>query len=87
MNSYKIITVAIQCIDSSNYPYLGSVADCPVEGAVLTNCASPCPATCKDTGDRACITLCIQGCACQNGEVIDVENNRCVPREACPQST
>ena len=60
--------------------------DCPIEGQVHQRCQS-CPETCdqRATGEVIfCILVCRPGCGCPPGQVIDVENNRCVVEEDCP---
>ena len=58
---------------------------CPIEGQVYTTCASSCVFTCDNYTDLvACPAVCRIGCACPSDQVIDVEANKCVPKEECP---
>ena len=57
---------------------------CEIEGATPSDCASLCPATCDNSGPLVCPTVCVKGCVCPSGEVIDTVNKKCVPRNECP---
>ena len=60
-------------------------ADCPYEGQVFMDCAPLCPTTCsnKDVASR-CPRVCVRGCGCPEGMVIDEEQRRCVMPSQCP---
>nr|CAD2196094.1 unnamed protein product [Meloidogyne enterolobii] len=54
------------------------------EGEELKPCGSACEPTCNDTGNNACIAVCIiDKCQCKDGYVRD-ENKICIPKENCP---
>ena len=57
---------------------------CEIEGQVFSDCASPCPTTCDSDPNQICSTLCVQGCTCPPGQVIDTVNNICVTVDMCP---
>ena len=59
------------------------VNECEILGQTFSNCASPCPRTCKNP-NPICIALCVQGCMCPSGEVIGTAAGRCVPQTSCP---
>ncbi|XP_019849765.1 PREDICTED: papilin-like [Amphimedon queenslandica] len=58
-----------------------SHGSCPVDGQVFQECRS-CPATCSNP-EIACAAVCIPGCGCPDGKLIDEKNNICVDREDC----
>ena len=62
------------------------VTTCPIEGQEYTQCGTACPPTCKSPDLNGCILLCVRGCQCPRGTVLDEENNRCVERNLCPNS-
>ena len=57
---------------------------CRVKGQIFTDCASPCPRTCDSNPQLRCPAVCVPGCACPSGQVIDSASNRCVPPDECP---
>ena len=59
------------------------VKECEIVGQTFSRCASPCPRTCENP-NPVCIALCVQGCMCPPGEVVDTAAGRCVPQELCP---
>ena len=59
------------------------VKECEIVGQTFSRCASPCPRTCENP-NPICIALCVQGCMCPSGEVVDTAAGRCVPQELCP---
>ncbi len=63
---------------------LTAEVQCEIEGQVFSDCASPCPKTCDSDPNQICITLCVQGCTCPPGQVIDTVNNKCVTTDMCP---
>ena len=58
-------------------------ADCEISGQILSGCASPCPRTCENPSP-ICIALCVFGCMCPSGEVVDTAAGKCVAQELCP---
>ena len=60
---------------------------CTVEGQIFSDCASRCPRTCNSNPDILCPTVCVSGCTCPSGQVIDTANNRCVPQDECPSNS
>ena len=58
-------------------------SECKIRGQVFSNCASPCPRTCESP-HPICIALCVKGCKCPTGQVVDTINKRCVRPEKCP---
>nr|XP_054773232.1 delta-like protein C [Lytechinus pictus] len=55
---------------------------CP-SNSTYGNCISACPRTCWDyqDHDRTCYDLCVEGCACDEGFVL--EDLRCIPESEC----
>ncbi|XP_063951673.1 fibropellin-1-like [Lytechinus pictus] len=55
---------------------------CP-SNSTYGNCISACPRTCWDyqDPDRTCYDLCVEGCACDEGFVL--EDLRCIPESEC----
>lgn len=56
---------------------------CEIEGQVPSTCASLCPRRCNSP-IRLCPTVCVFGCKCPSGQLIDSINRKCVPPEECP---
>lgn len=56
--------------------------DCPIKGQVFQECRT-CPATCK-LPDILCSHLCMPGCGCPPGQLIDEEKQKCVTPNKCP---
>ena len=54
-----------------------------MKGQVFSTCARPCTFTCDNVNTLNCATVCITGCDCPGGHVIDTELNKCVPVEEC----
>ena len=64
------------------------VTDCPIAGQEWSTCASSCPTTCSNylVPDMiACTTVCVNGCLCPAGSVINERTNSCVIMEDCPK--
>jgi len=59
------------------------VRQCEIEGQVFSTCASPCHGTCENP-NPVCIGLCVEGCKCPPGQVIDSKSKRCVLPRSCP---
>ena len=58
---------------------------CPYEGQVFMDCAPLCPATCSNMSMASpCPRVCVEGCGCPEGMVIDEEQRRCVMPSQCP---
>ena len=57
---------------------------CTVKGQIFSSCASQCPRTCNSSPDIFCPTVCVEGCKCPSGQVINTINNTCVPEDECP---
>ena len=55
---------------------------CPIEGQVYMECGSACPPTCANP-NPACIALCVQGCQCPTGTVLDEDANKCIDPDDC----
>ncbi|CAI7993835.1 Mucin-19 [Geodia barretti] len=53
---------------------------CPIRGQVYMECGSACPPTCDDL-NPICPLVCVPGCQCLSGLVLD--NDRCVPPKDC----
>ena len=61
-------------------------AECPLIGQEFVLCKR-CQRTCEQVaaGEQIfCILVCLPGCSCPIGQVIDEANNRCVEEEDCP---
>ncbi|KAL6362801.1 hypothetical protein LRP88_04109 [Fusarium phalaenopsidis] len=54
---------------------------CPAD-RVWSDCGSACPETCTSSPDRVCITLCVPGCFCKKGLVLNAAGT-CVPKSKC----
>ena len=56
---------------------------CPIPGQVYMECGSACPPTCDDyfNLDLICPLVCVPGCQCLSGLVLD--NDRCVRPKDC----
>ncbi|XP_063962432.1 zonadhesin-like isoform X2 [Lytechinus pictus] len=66
-------------------------SECPStscgENESYTSCGSACPKTCENKDEEQfCITLCVQGCFCDDGFLRD-ENGRCVLESECPSTS
>lgn len=57
---------------------------CTIKGQTFSLCASLCPRTCNPPLGLACPTVCVEGCKCPSGQVIDTARNMCVPEDECP---
>ncbi|KAM5343877.1 hypothetical protein ACJ41O_012414 [Fusarium nematophilum] len=44
---------------------------CPGANQVYTDCGSACPPACGKPLDQACITVCVPGCFCKPGFVLN----------------
>nr|CAB3245495.1 IgGFc-binding protein-like [Phallusia mammillata] len=56
---------------------------CPIpSGSFMTDCASPCPATCLDPYPDPCLEECQPGCECQDSEVVE-SDFFCTSMEFC----
>ena len=74
-----------QDVEGINWLYASlSAESCPVPGQVYSNCSSPCTFTCANVDRISCIALCVKGCGCPSGQVIDEDKNMCVPINKCP---
>ena len=52
---------------------------------MFMDCAPLCPTTCSNVGVASpCPTVCVGGCGCPEGTVIDEEQQRCVMPSQCP---
>ena len=62
--------------------------ECPYEGQVFMDCTPLCPTTCsnKDVASP-CPRVCVRGCGCLEGMVIDEEQRRCVMPSQCPNKS
>ncbi|XP_072040242.1 IgGFc-binding protein-like [Amphiura filiformis] len=60
-----IQTCAIACGENMEYQY----------------CGTACPATCADLIPEICATVCVEGCQCVQGYVLD--NDKCIPQDQC----
>ena len=58
--------------------------ECGIEGQVPSSCASLCPPTCEERNTSFCPSVCVEGCVCPSGQVIDTKNSKCVYEEDCP---
>ena len=59
--------------------------DCPYEGQMFMDCAPLYPITCSNMGVASpCPSVCVGGCGCPEGMVIDEEQKRCVLPSQCP---
>ena len=58
---------------------------CTVQGQNFSTCASLCPRTCNSP-PVFCPAVCVEGCACPPGQLIDTINNRCVTEDECPST-
>ncbi|XP_050562712.1 zonadhesin-like isoform X4 [Spodoptera frugiperda] len=71
------------CVPASECPSLGCKGDL---NATLTQCPTPCPATCADpnAGNKPCIEICLpEDCQCNPGYVRS-EEGKCIKPEDCP---
>ena len=61
------------------------IAACPIEGQIRKECASPpsCHRTCNSTGPIPCPRICINGCECPDGQVINENGTKCVTPNEC----
>ena len=51
-----------------------------------TTCGTACPTTCDnkdDTEPRPCILMCVEGCECLPGFVLDRTGNNCIDPKEC----
>ena len=52
------------------------------------DCAPLCPTTCSNMGVASpCPRVCVGGCGCPEGMVIDEEQRRCVIPSQCPDKS
>lgn len=52
-------------------------------GMVYQECGSTCAASCwSQSEDEDCSTVCVEGCHCPNGTVL--QNGQCIERQECP---
>ena len=52
------------------------------------DCAPLCPATCSNVGVASpCPRICVGGCGCLEGMVIDEVQRRCVMPSECPDKS
>ena len=58
---------------------------CTIKGQTFSFCASRCPRTCNSP-PVFCPAVCVEGCVCPSGQLIDTINNRCVPEDECPST-
>ena len=56
---------------------------CTVKGQTFSSCASRCPRICNSP-PVFCPAVCVEGCTCPSGQLIDTINNRCVSEDKCP---
>ena len=66
------------CVENCSAP------SCPIRGQVFKECVE-CPGnpfTCANP-NHLCSRICVQGCECPNGEVLDTRRRRCVPLQLC----
>ncbi|KAF8763262.1 venom peptide SjAPI-like [Argiope bruennichi] len=61
--------------------------ECPINQH-FSDCGSPCALTCANykAPPEGCFLMCIIGCQCDEGFVLDEKNNVCVEPENCPVS-
>ena len=63
---------------------LPNLGQCPLEGQVYKDCINNCPSTCSDLRPSCDTTTCPNpGCECRDGEVLDSEDGKCIPRKDC----
>ena len=57
---------------------------CEIKGQVYTECGSACPPTCTspDSSDY-CTKVCVKGCQCPSGTVLDTKTYQCVEPSKC----
>jgi len=64
------------------------VAECPYEGQVFMDCAPLCHTTCSNVDQNSpCSAVCVRGCGCPQGMVIDEDQRRCVMPSQCPNKS
>ncbi|KAF4532963.1 hypothetical protein B566_EDAN000651, partial [Ephemera danica] len=60
----------------------GCEINCPADQEYQT-CGSPCGRTCRDV-PIPCISKCVEGCNCPEGQTLDREGGTCIPVSRCP---
>ncbi|KAK9872465.1 hypothetical protein WA026_017934 [Henosepilachna vigintioctopunctata] len=70
------------CVKSSDCP-----AKCEQRHTEWNHCGSKCPITCEHPYERGCFLVCVQGCFCKKGYVLDETKNECVLLEHCPKKS
>ncbi|KAF4529039.1 hypothetical protein B566_EDAN015867 [Ephemera danica] len=63
----------------------GCEINCPADQEYQT-CGSPCGRTCLDV-PIPCISKCVEGCNCPEGQTLDREGGTCIPVSRCPCHT
>ena len=53
---------------------------CP-KNMIFDFCGTACPPTCSERKSKICIQVCIMGCFCKDGYVLD--NDICIPVNQC----
>jgi len=61
------------------------VTDCPIAGQERSSCASSCTITCSNYLTISCPAVCVDGCQCPAGSVVNEKTNTCVPMTNCPR--
>ena len=55
---------------------------------MFMDCAPLCPTTCSNVGVASpCPRVCVRGCGCPEGMMIDEEQQRCVMPSQCPDKS
>ena len=60
---------------------------CEIKGQVYTECGSACPPTCTspDSSDY-CTKVCVKGCQCPRGTVLNTDTYECMEPSQCGKS-
>ena len=74
--------------DANSFIIVCSAVDtvCEIEGQEFTECGSACPSTCAspDSADF-CTDVCVKGCQCPSGTVLDEVTYQCVETKQCSE--
>ncbi|KAM0424570.1 hypothetical protein ACHAPT_010289 [Fusarium lateritium] len=55
---------------------------CPAD-RVWNDCGSACPETCTSSPDRVCIAVCVRGCFCKKGDVLNDVSDSAALNDDC----
>ena len=83
-----LLIVDTSWLDRADYTYLLPFTTvCDIPGQEFMTCGSACPPTCDDPEPGICPTVCVEGCQCPFGTVLDEDNNRCVELDECGRAS